>query len=211
VHPTPIIQELQTRSVLSNKISVTIKLIKLSTWWLPQTSDTHIRESRRFESMYALQGKTQPTWHVRFPRQSMYAQRTLPAGGWQSWTESLLLRKRAPDTIHNSPINRSVGPYPVSPPSQLMKQWRKPNICRQQATRLTGPISPTCDRYVQYLLTEANPSVLNRHRRGLQPWRCQLSTHHSPTFPTDGHPLSTKGPRSIFNLTKIYQISQSRV
>jgi hypothetical protein len=37
----------------------------------------------------------------------------------------------------------------------------------------------------------ANPSVLNRHRRGLQHWRCYLSTHHSSTFPTDGPLLST--------------------
>jgi hypothetical protein len=35
------------------------------------------------------------------------------------------------------------------------------------ATRLTRPISPACDRYVQYLLMRANPSVLNWHRRGL--------------------------------------------
>jgi hypothetical protein len=52
------------------------------------------------------------------------------------------------------------------------------------ATRLTGPISPACDRYVQYLLVGANPWVFNRHRRGLQPWRCRLATYHSLTFPT---------------------------
>jgi hypothetical protein len=51
-------------------------------------------------------------------------------------------------------------------------------------TRLIGPISPACDRYVQYLLAGANPSVLNRHRWGLQPWRCRLATYHSSTFPT---------------------------
>jgi hypothetical protein len=49
--------------------------------------------------------------------------------------------------------------------------------------QLTGPISPACDRYVQYLLTGNNPSVLNRHRRGLQPWRCRLATYNSPTLP----------------------------
>jgi hypothetical protein len=38
-----------------------------------------------------------------------------------------------------------------------------------QLHQLTGPISPACDRYVQYLLTGVNPSVLNRHRWGLQP------------------------------------------
>jgi hypothetical protein len=31
----------------------------------------------------------------------------------------------------------------------------------------TGPITPACNRYVQYLLAGANPSVLNQHRRRL--------------------------------------------
>jgi hypothetical protein len=44
-----------------------------------------IYESRRFKSMYTLQGKTWPIWYVRFPRQFMYAQRTLPAGGPRTW------------------------------------------------------------------------------------------------------------------------------
>jgi hypothetical protein len=38
--------------------------------------------------------------------------------------------------------------------------------------RFTGLISPAYDQYVQYLLAEANLSVLNPHRWGLQPWRC---------------------------------------
>jgi hypothetical protein len=101
--------------------------------------------------------------------------------------------KRAPDTIYSTPTDRSASPYPVSLPIQLVNQWRKLNICQQQATRLTEPISPTCDRYVQYLHTGANTSVLNRHRRGLQPWRCQLSTYHSPTFLSDGLYFPPKG------------------
>jgi hypothetical protein len=32
--------------------------------------------------------------------------------------------------------------------------------------QLIGPITPACDRYVQYLLTGANPWVLNRYRQG---------------------------------------------
>jgi hypothetical protein len=129
--------------------------------------------------MYILQGKTRPTRHVRLPHQSTYARHTLPAGGphtWQpstshrqSWMESLLLRKRAPDTIPSTPADRSAGPHPVSLPSQPMKQWRKPNTQQQQATRFTGPISPACDRYVQYLLMGVNRTILNRHRWGLQP------------------------------------------
>jgi hypothetical protein len=165
---------------------------------------THIRESQRFEMMYTLQGKTLPTQHVHFPHQSTYAWRTLPAGGprmWQpftshqqSWTESLLPRKRAPDTIPSMPADWCTGPHPVSLLNQSMKQWRKPHIYQQQATRLTGPISPACDRYVQYLLAGANRTFLTRHRRGLQPWRCQLSVYHFLTFPTSCLPFPLVAP-----------------
>jgi hypothetical protein len=170
---------------------------------------TYIRESRWFESIYTLQGKTWPTQHVRFPHQSTYARCTLPAGGprtWQpsmsrrqSWTESLVPRKMALDTTPSMPADRSAGPYPISLLSQPMKQWRKSNIHQQQATRFTGPISLACDRYIQYLLMGANWMVLNRHRRGLQPWRCQLATYTLPDLPNQLSPLSPSGPaRSPF-------------
>jgi hypothetical protein len=58
--------------------------------------------------MYTLQGKSRPTRHVCFPRQSTYAQHTLPAGGphtWQNfvshqqgWMDALLPRQSAPDS-----------------------------------------------------------------------------------------------------------------
>jgi hypothetical protein len=38
-----------------------------------------------------------------------------------------------------------------------------------QLHQLTGPISPVRDRYIQYLFTGPNPSVLKRYRRGLPP------------------------------------------
>jgi hypothetical protein len=52
-----------------------------------------------------------------------------------------------------------------------------------QLHQLTGPISPACDQYIQYLLTGVNPSVLNRHRRGLEPWSYQLATYPLPDLP----------------------------
>jgi hypothetical protein len=91
-------------------------------------------------------------------------------------------------------VDQSVGPYQVSLPSQPMKQWRKLNTHQEQATRFTGTISPTCDRYVQYLLMGANRMVLNRHRRGLQPWRCQLTTYPLPDLPNQLSPLSPSDP-----------------
>jgi hypothetical protein len=71
-----------------------------------------------------------------------------------------------------------------SPKSTNEAVRAKPSIYRLQATRLTGPISPACDRYVQHLLAGANPSILNQHRWGLQPCRCRLAIYHSLTFPT---------------------------
>jgi hypothetical protein len=110
----------------------------------------HIRESRQFELMYTLQGKTQPTCHML----STLSPRMVQDHTYLTWStysnpsrvigsvgQSLLPRKRAPDIIHSTPADRSMGPYPFSLPSQPMKQWRKPNICRQQATRLAGPIN----------------------------------------------------------------------
>jgi hypothetical protein len=57
--------------------------------------------------------------------------------------------------------------------------------------RFTRPINSSMQSVRSILARGANPSVLNRHRWGLQPWRCRLATNHSSTFPTDGPPLST--------------------
>jgi hypothetical protein len=75
-------------------------------------------------------------------------------------------------------------------------QWsrgHKPSSWRWSTTRFTGPISPACDRYVQYLLMGANQTVLNRHRRRLQPWRCWLATYPLPNLPNQLSPLSPSG------------------
>jgi hypothetical protein len=54
--------------------------------------------------------------------------------------------------------------------------------------------------------------MLNRHRRGLLPWRCQLSISLSPLFPTDDPPLSPKGPaRSQVNILKTMVASLAMV
>jgi hypothetical protein len=160
--------------------------------------------------MYTLQGKTWPIRHVCFSHQSAYVQRTRTAGGsrmwqpftshWQSWTESLLLRKRAPDTIHSTSTDRSVGPYPVSLPSQPMKKWRKPNIYRQHATRLTGPYH---QHVIEYLLTGINPSVLNRHKRGLPHRNLRIDTTLSSPFSSECSTDPPKWPCLVFILSNI--------
>jgi hypothetical protein len=90
------------------------------------------------------------------------------------------------------PIRGSVPSFSPEPTNEEV--GAKPTFYWRPASRLTGPISPIWDRYVQYLLTGANPLVLNQHRRGLQPWRCRLATSHSPIFPTDCLHFPPKGP-----------------
>jgi hypothetical protein len=75
-------------------------------------------------------------------------------------------------------------------------QWsmgRKPSSCRWPTTRLTGPISPVCDHYIQYLLAEVNPSVLNWHRGAtiLEVLACHIPL---PDLLNQLSPLSPKGP-----------------
>jgi hypothetical protein len=102
-------------------------------------------------------------------------------------------------TARRWPIHRSVPSFSLEPANKAVGP--KPSIYRRPATRLTGPILLVCDWYVQYLLAGANRMVLNRHRRGLQPWRCQLSTYHSPDLPINCLPFPLVAPSDL-HLTK---------
>jgi hypothetical protein len=159
--------------------------------------------------MYTMHGKTQQTCHICFPRQSTYVQRTLPAGSpgmWQpftshqqSWAGPLLLRRRAPDTIHSTPLT---NPHVHTQLLSRASQWSsgaKPSIYQWPTTRLTRPLSQVWDWYVQYLLVEANRTVLNWHRRGAT--TLEMLAFHVPLLdlPDQLSPHSPSGPaRSPF-------------
>jgi hypothetical protein len=147
-------------------------------------------------------GETRPTRHMHL----MLSSRMVPDHTYltwsthsnlsrshqQSWAGPLLLRKKG--SRHNQqhvdwPIHRSVPSFSRNTAIEVV--GAKPTFCWRSTTRLTRPISPACDWYIQYLLARTNPSVLNWHRRGLQPWRCRHSISHSPTFPTDSLSLCT--------------------
>jgi hypothetical protein len=139
-------------------------------------------------------GKIRYTRHVCFPWQSTYTTRTLSTGSphtWQPfashqqyWADSTTPEKKG--SQHNS-----------QHATQFLSQdnhWSSDEIqasIDNMLHRFIGPITPACDWYIQYLLTGANPSVLNRHRRGLQPWRCLHAASHFLTIQTDSPPLST--------------------
>jgi hypothetical protein len=74
----------------------------------------------------------------------------------------------------------------------------KPSSWWWPTTRFIRSISPACDRYDQYLLMGANRMVLNWHRRGLQPWRCQLATYPLPDLPNQLSPLSLMAPLGFY-------------
>jgi hypothetical protein len=105
----------------------------------------------------------------------------------------LLPRERAPDTT-SSPAEWSTNPSTSFSPNIVIEAVMKvKHLLTNKLHWFTRPITPACDRYVQYLLARVNPSVLNRHRWMLQPWRCRLSTYHSLTLLTDGLHFPPKG------------------
>jgi hypothetical protein len=138
--------------------------------------------------MYTLQGKTRPTCHICFLQ-------AVPIRGNLSWVIDRVEQAQCSreeglptqSTARRWPIYGSVPSFSPEPANEAV--GAKPSIYQWPTTRLTGPISPVCDRYIQYLLAGANRTVLNRHRWGLQPSRCWLSTYHSPTFSTSCLPF----------------------
>jgi hypothetical protein len=101
-----------------------------------------------------------------------------------SWEEGLLTQP----TTH-----RLTGPRVRTQLLSHNSQWssgEKTSFCRQLATRLTGPISPACDRYDQYLLAGATHWSLTDTGEGynlgdaslphLTPWPSQLMVLHFP-------------------------------
>jgi hypothetical protein len=144
--------------------------------------------------MYTLQEKNQPTRHMLStlsPRMvhdhtyltwSTYS--NVSYSHQQIWTDPLHPRRRAPDTIHSTTAIRSTDPYPASLPQQPKSSGEKSSSCWQPTTRLTRPISPVCDTYVQYLLAGPTERSLIDTGGGYNLGGAGLPNIHSPTFPT---------------------------
>jgi hypothetical protein len=139
--------------------------------WRPQTNGySYLRVTAIWIDVHPAR-ETQPTCHTHpmlcphMISDHMYLTRSMHSNLSHSlqqiWTDPLLPRRRVPD------------PTPSTCPqirTQVLShttQWssgENTSFCWQPATMLIGPISPACSRYVQYLLTRANPSVLNWHK-----------------------------------------------
>jgi hypothetical protein len=170
--------------------------------WRPQTSGySYPRVTMIWIDVHPA-GKTRPTRHThptlspRMVPDHMYLTRSthsnLLHSHQQSWAGPLHSRKKGSrhNPQHNGwPIHGSVPSF--SPKTTIEAVGAKPTFCWRPATRLIGPISPTCDRHIQYLLVGVNPSVLNRHRRGYNLGGAGFPPSHSLIFPTDDPPLFT--------------------
>jgi hypothetical protein len=76
-----------------------------------------------------------------------------------------------------------------------------------QLHQLTGPITPACDRYIQYFITGTNPSVLNWHRWGLPQRNLGIATTLSPSFPSECSTDPPKWPCPVSILSNNYQLN----
>jgi hypothetical protein len=153
--------------------------------------------------MYTLQGKTRPTRHVCFPLQSTHAWRMLSAGSLRTWQPFTGSHEVKIGPLHPEEVlaTKDRLAQPSSWVTSFLLPCDSPGVGERgfdtmvtQLHQFTGLISPACDRYVQYLLAGANWMVLNRHRRGLQPWRCRLATYPLPDLSNQQSLLSPNGP-----------------
>jgi hypothetical protein len=115
----------------------------------------------------------------------------------------LLLRKRAPDTTL-SPAEWSTGPPPnFSTNTTIEAVMKVKHLLTNKLHRFTRLITPACNRYVQYLLTGTNPSVLNQHKRGLPHRNLRIATTLFPPFPFECSTGPPKWPRPVSILSNI--------
>jgi hypothetical protein len=82
--------------------------------------------------------------------------------------------------IPSTPTDESVGPHPISLPSHPLKQWGQSQVSGDNwLHRFTRHISPTCDQYVQYLLTGSTHRSLTDTDGGYNLGGANF-LHHSP-------------------------------
>jgi hypothetical protein len=156
-----------------------IHVIKLSTCRWPHTNSYSYPRVTVIRIDVHPAGETRPTRHTHPTLSPLmvpdhtYCPRSihsnLSCSHQQSWAGHYYEKK---GSWHNPQhVGRPIHGYVpcFSPKTTIEVVGAKPIFYWRPATRLTGPISLACDRYAQYLLMGAIPSVLNRHRRGLQP------------------------------------------
>jgi hypothetical protein len=158
--------------------------------------------------MYTLLGKTWPTRHVSFPRQSMYAWCTLPAGGsrtWQPfarrrqiWIDPTALEKKGSwHNLHHAdwPIHGSVPSLSLEPANEAGGVSQAPD--GDQLLGLPGP-------YHRHAIGTFNTCSRGPTERslidtdgGYNLGGAGLPHTHSLTFPTSCLPFPLVAPPGL--------------
>jgi hypothetical protein len=137
--------------------------VKLSTWWLPQTSGySYLRVAAiRIDVHPAGENPTNMTCtlhtsvHVRLTytscgRSPYVATFHEPSTEWRRATAPEKMGSRHNPQHASWPICGSVSSFSPKPTNEIV--GAKSSIYRWYATSFIGPISPTYDQYIQYLL-----------------------------------------------------------
>jgi hypothetical protein len=154
-------------------------------WWLSQTSGTHIRESWRFKSMYILHGKT---WSIRHILSMLDSRRVTYRTTHVVYIGNLSLvpkrSKQTPTPRRSLGNKKHIDPTVVLGcliPPPFQQPWSRGEVLIKWLHNYIGLLgSYTSMRSVRSILAHGdNPSVINWHRRRLQPCRVGF-THHTP-------------------------------
>jgi hypothetical protein len=164
-------------------------------WWLPETSGySYLRVTAiRIDVHPVGENPTNTTCTLSMP---VHIRSAYASCGWSPYMATFHEAPIDLDRSHcsrekrlsaQSIAHRLTDPWVRTQLLSWASQWRrghKPSSWRWPTTRFTGPISSSCDWYIQYLLMGANRTVPNRHRWGYNHGGPSLPDTHSPTFPT---------------------------
>jgi hypothetical protein len=168
--------------------------------------------------MYTLQGKTRPTRHIRFPHQSTYARRMLPAGGPRTWQPSMshdrvgwshcYWEKELPT---QSPACRPTDPWVRTQFLSRAHQWSSGESQTPINNKLLGLPGP----YYRHVIGTFNTCSwgptersLTNTGRGYNLEGAGLPHTHSLTFPTNCLPFPLVAPPGLhFNQAAVFKPS----
>jgi hypothetical protein len=167
--------------------------------------------------MYTLQGKTRPTHHVRFPSRSTYARHTLPAGSprtWQpftltqqSWTDSLLMRKSAPDSTSQPDWVVCGTRLSFSPNTAIEAVRLSQTSINNRLLGLPGPYHRHAIGTFNTCSWVPTPWSLTDTGRGYHIENLRIATALSPPFPSEGSMDPPNGPARSQIIHNNYQLN----
>jgi hypothetical protein len=154
--------------------------------------------------MYTLQGKTRPTRHACFPRQSTYVWRTLPTGSpltWQpftltqqSWTDSLLPRKSAPNSTSQPGWVVCGTHLSFSPKTAIEAVRLSQTSIDNMLLGLSGPYHRHAIGMFNTCSWVPTPQSLTDTGRGYHIENLRIATTLSLLFPSEGSTDLPNGP-----------------